>query len=90
MAKVVIRMRIMPKSPEVKLGDIATKIKSLVGEGNWISSEESPIAFGLSALIVTFLLDESKAEELEKIEEKIRAIKEVESVDTIDVRRTFA
>ena len=82
-----VKIKIMPVSPEVDLEKITSKIKSLVEEEGGKNREyiEEPIAFGLKAIIVFFEWPEEK--ELEKIEEKIKTIKNVNSVQVIDMRK---
>lgn len=89
MGNVMIRLKIMPSSPEVSLEEIKNKVKDIINkeEGKREEFGEEPIAFGLKAVIVSFELDESK--ELELIEEGIKAIEEVNSVQVIDMRRAF-
>ena len=51
------------------------------------SFEIQPIAFGLKALIVTFGWSEEK--ELEEVEGKLGKVKNVNSVQIIDIRRAI-
>jgi elongation factor 1-beta len=85
----LIKIKIMPSSPEVNLEDIKTKSREVIekSEGKITGFEEEPIAFGLKAVIVSFELDESK--ELGSIEEDLRKIENVNSVQVIDMRRAF-
>lgn len=91
MANVIITMKIMPESPEEDLAKIEEaakeKIAEFAGEGE-TRTEEEPIAFGLKALKILFVSDESKGstEELEKIVGKIKG---VQSVEVVDVRRAI-
>jgi len=89
MGTVLIKIKLMPSSPETNLEEIKTKAKKVVekGEGKKISFEEEPIAFGLKALIVSFTLDESKP--LEPIENKLEKIEDVNSSQVVDMRRAF-
>ena len=91
MAKAIITIKIMPKSPDVdleKIGLIAEeKIVSFAGEGER-KKEVEPIAFGLKALKITFVTDESKGG-VEPLEKDIETIKGVNSVEVIDVRRAI-
>lgn len=81
----------MPVSPEVDLGAIEKqtieKITSFTGESQ-TRSEQEPIAFGLKALKITFVMDESKGS-TEDLETQISEIEGVNSVEVIDVRRTI-
>jgi elongation factor 1-beta len=84
-----VKIKLMPSSPEVDLEKIKVKAKEKIegGEGKNCSFEEEPIAFGLKAIIAFFALDESK--ELEPIENSLREIEDVNSVELIDLRRAF-
>ena len=89
MARVVVSLRIMPQSPEVNLSDLETKAKKEIVD--FCNSEEfkvevQPIAFGLKALMVLFVMEESIGT-TEKLEQNISQIEGVESVEVTDVRR---
>ena len=88
MAQVIVTMKIMPKNVKV---DITILEKEAVKEiekfgGKIGKSTHEPIAFGLKALIISFFSDESKSN-LDPLEESVSKIKNVESVDIIEVRR---
>lgn len=90
MAQVVVTVKIMPVSPEVNLDQIKdsskTKIEEFGGEVGKI--EEEPIAFGLKAINIIFIVDEAKGG-LDPLEESIKQIEGVNSVETVDVRRAI-
>jgi elongation factor 1-beta len=90
MAKVYIKIKIMPKSPETDLGKIEDQVKKIVFDdgSKWHTSETKPIAFGLNALEFIFMRDESKGD-TEPMEIEFAKIVDVESVDVVDVRRAF-
>ena len=80
----------MPESPEVNLENIADKATKLISEfgGNVHKTDKKPIAFGLIAIELTFIMDESKGS-TDSLEEQINGVKGVNSVEVIDVRRTI-
>ncbi|MDD5133068.1 MAG: elongation factor 1-beta [Candidatus Nanoarchaeia archaeon] len=93
MAKVVITLRIMPESPEVNLEDLEKEAKQII-EG-YCSPDKTefkvsidPIAFGLKALVIIFVMDEKKGA-TDPLEEKIRNVPGVESAEITDVRRAI-
>jgi len=90
MAQVVITLRIMPSGVDVDLGKIAeeatSKIKEFDGEVG--KKEEQPVAFGLKALNLIFVMDESKGS-TEDLENQISEIDGVQSVEVSDVRRAI-
>jgi len=89
MANVVVTLKIMPESPEVDLdkieADAKKEIIDFAGKGE-IKVEQEPVAFGLKALKMIFVMDESKGS-TEKLEDSISDIKEVQSVQVSDMRR---
>lgn len=82
-----IKIKIMPTSPEVNLEKIKEEAKTLIEQkdGKNCKFEEEPIAFGLKAIIAFFAWPEEQ--ELEKLEEALKKIKNVNSVQVIDIRR---
>lgn len=82
-----IKIKIMPTSPEVNLEEIKEEAKTLIEQkdGKNCKFEEEPIAFGLKAIIAFFAWPEEQ--ELEKLEEALKKIKDVNSVQVIDIRR---
>ena len=91
MAQIVATIKIMPESPESDLSSIQNsaedEIKKFAGETQ-IKAEQEPIAFGLKALKIIFVMDEDKGS-TETLEEAIKIIPGVNSVETIDVRRAI-
>ena len=81
MGNVIVFYRILPDSPE-NFETVKKSLSDLKPE----KMEEEPIAFGLKALkFVKFVPDSRGAEE--ELENKVRAIKHVETVETISVTR---
>ncbi len=91
MAKAVITVKIMPESPEVDLAKIEEEAKKIItdfaGKGE-TKTEIEPIAFGLKALNIIFVMDESKGSP-DPVTEDIAKIKGVNSAEIIDVRRAI-
>ena len=90
MADVIITLKIMPESPEVNLGALGSEISKLVADfgGEVGKTEEEPVAFGIKALKIIFVADESKGS-TDSLEEKAAALTGVESVEVTDVRRAL-
>ena len=89
MGTILLRIKLMPSSPDVDLDKIKEQAKSVI-EGNFGKNtrfDEEPIAFGLKAVIVSFDISEDR--EIEPIERKLEAIEEVSSVWVIDMRRAI-
>ncbi|MBL7054236.1 elongation factor 1-beta [Candidatus Woesearchaeota archaeon] len=91
MASVIITLKIMPKSPEVDLNPLEQKAKDIIKEFTGeteFKTEQEPIAFGLKALNIMFVMDESKGS-TEEMENKIKTIEGINSVEVVDVRRAI-
>ena len=91
MANAIITLKIMPISPSADLTKLETqvkdKIKIFCGETQ-TKTEIEPIAFGLNALKIIFVMDESRGS-TEPLEKEIETIKNVNSVTVTDVRRAL-
>jgi elongation factor 1-beta len=92
MAKAVVTIKIMPESPDVDLHKVQIaaehKIDHFCGEKGEKRHEIEPIAFGLKALKITFVMDE-KIGSTDSLEQEIAGLEGVNSVDVIDVRRAI-
>lgn len=91
MAQVVVTLKIMPESPDVDLSLIQNKAEEEIkkfADSTEIKAEQEPIAFGLKALKLLFVMDEDKGS-TEDLEDNIKNIEYVKSVETVDVRRTI-
>ena len=82
-----VKVKLMPESPSTDLAEIEAEAKRIVEESGGTNKEYSiePIAFGLKAVIVFFFYDE--AGDTSEIEEKLSKIKNVQSAQTIDLRK---
>jgi len=90
MATAGIQFKIMPESLEVDLEKLKEKIKTKVESfesGVFNEAKKQPIAFGLNALIVTIALSED--EESDAVENAIKEIQGVSSIELIDYRRAL-
>ena len=89
MGTALLRIKLMPTSPEVNFEEIKEKAQTIVekNKGRNCSFEEEPIAFGLKALIVSFDINEEQ--ELDPVEEGLRNLENINSAQVIDMRRAF-
>ncbi|MBU0471362.1 MAG: elongation factor 1-beta [Nanoarchaeota archaeon] len=89
MANVIATIKIMPTSPEVNLEELEVKVKQKIvefaGEGD-TKTEIEPIAFGLKALKIIFIMDESLGSP-DKLSDEVQTYKGVNSAEITDVRR---
>ncbi len=90
MAQIIITLKIMPESPDIDLKKIekqaTKKIAKFGGEVGKVEIE--PVAFGLKALKLYFVMDEAKGT-TDPLEKDIETIKGVNSVEVTDVRRAI-
>ena len=81
----------MPDSPDADLNkiekEVIKEIKKFAGETE-TKKEIELVAFGLKALKIIFVSDESKSN-LDELENNIKLINHVNSVEVIDVRRAI-
>jgi elongation factor 1-beta len=90
MATAGIQFKIMPENLEVDLEKLKEEVKTKVESfksGVFNEAKEEPIAFGLKALIITIALSED--EESDEVENAIKKIESVSSVELIDYRRAI-
>lgn len=91
MARIIVTFKIMPESPEVDMDALRDQvidvIKQNVGETE-TKVEIEPIAFGLKALKIMYVADESKGSP-DLLEKEIGDIEGVNSVEISDVRRAI-
>jgi elongation factor 1-beta len=92
MAMAVVTLKIMPESPDVDLEKVQEqaieKIDTFTGESGEKRFAIEPIAFGLKALKITFVMNE-KIGSTEPMELDIARIDGVNSVEVVDVRRAI-
>ena len=87
MGEVLTTMKIMPDSPEIDLEAIKETIKTSMPEGAEINEiSEEPIAFGLVAVILSFITDDGEGGS-EPVEEMVKAIDGVASIEITGVGR---
>lgn len=90
MASVFVTIKIMPETTDVDLKVLEGKAKEKIVEfgGDVATVEIEPIAFGLNALLISFIMDEKKGSP-DPLEESISEIEGVASATVTDVRRTI-
>ena len=86
----LLTVKIMPESPETDLQEIRNKAKEVSKEfGADLLDKDviEPVAFGLNALKLMFILDESKGSE--GLTDLLSVIENVNSAEVVDMRRTI-
>jgi len=89
MSIVAVKIKLMPASPETNLENVEKDVGRTLELNNVKNPKFTvePIAFGLKALIVMFGWPEEQ--ELETLEKSLSEIKDVSSVEVIDIRRAI-
>lgn len=87
MSDVAATLKVMPESPEVDLEELKTSIKEAIPEDAELHEiTEEPIAFGLVALNVVFIVEDGEGG-TDPTEQAISALDNVASTEMTDVRR---
>jgi len=89
MAKMLTKIKLMPDSPNTDLNKLEKEALEKIKKNpiDDIKVEKEPIAFGLTALIITIVLDESLSPDL--ITEELTKIRDVNNAEIIDIRRAI-
>ena len=90
MAQVVATIKVMPEGPDTDLEALQAEAEKQIKEfgADIGKAEVEPIAFGLKALNMTFVVDESLGSP-DPLAERIAALDGVNSAETTDVRRAL-
>ncbi len=91
MANAIVTMRIMPEGVEVDLSKIQDQVDAMIdafGGKKEKRFEIKPIAFGLKALEVVFMMNEDLGDP-EQLEQDITTIDGVQSCETVGVSRAL-
>ena len=88
MGLLLIILKLMPTSIETNLKNIEEHAREIAGKFNYtiIGFDQEPIAFGLTALIMKLSIDET-TQDLDAMQEALRNIIGMASVEIIDMRR---
>jgi elongation factor 1-beta len=87
MARLVVRIRILPAEAESNLENVVESIKKSLPTGMEMkSSLTEPIAFGLKAILGDFLLDDAEGQ-MDKLEESIKSIEGVGQLEVTNISR---
>lgn len=87
MGEVVATLKVMPESPEVDLEQLKGTIQAAMPEDSELHKiEEEPVAFGLVALNVIFIVQDGEGG-TEPTEEACAKLADVASVEITDTRR---
>ena len=90
MASVIITFKVVLEAPETEPDEVKGKVASAIEEygGDIGSVDVEEVAFGIKALKIVFIMDEKKGS-TDKLEETIKELEGVSSLEVIDVRRAI-
>jgi elongation factor 1-beta len=92
MAVVVITLKIMPENPGIDMVELEKKAKEKIieftNDDGEMKVEIEPVAFGLNALKIIFVMEESLGSP-DPLAENIENFDEVTSAEIVDVRRAL-
>ena len=87
MSEVLATMKIMPESPEVDLDALKKTIEeNLPEDAQFQNITEEPIAFGLVALILNFIIEDGEGG-TESTEEFVSSLEDVASIEITGIGR---
>lgn len=87
MARLVVRIRILPADAESNLDNVVESIKKSMPKGIEMKGHMmEPIAFGLKAIVGDFLLDDAEGQ-MDKLEESIKIVEGVGEIEVTNISR---
>ena len=87
MARLVVRIRILPAEAESDLKNVIESLSKSMPQGMEMkSSLLEPIAFGLKAIVGDFLLDDAEGQ-MDKLEESIKSVEGVGEIEVTNISR---
>ncbi|MDD5178348.1 MAG: elongation factor 1-beta [Candidatus Nanoarchaeia archaeon] len=90
MAEVIVKLKCVLADPDVDLDEAREKIEKNIKKLKFkiLGIETEDVAFGIKAIIVRFAMDE-KIGNYDSLEEDLKDLDEVSSVETLQVSRAF-
>lgn len=90
MTKIVVRVKILPEDPSLKPEELIARVKESVKDTGEVKAYKvEPIAFGLNALIVDFLIQDAEGG-TDPLEDRLGKIQGLSSIEVIGVSRASA
>ncbi len=90
MARLIVRIKILPESIDTDLDSLKSRIEGLLPHGMTIKAHKiEPIAFGLNALLVDFAMNDEEGQ-MDRLEEKLKEIEGVSEIQIVNLSRESA
>ena len=90
MARLIVRIKILPKDIDTDLDKLADTIKDRLPDGMILKGyAKEPIAFGLNALVIDFGMDDKEGQ-MDRLEDMLRATDGVSEIQVINLSRESA
>jgi elongation factor 1-beta len=87
MARLVARIKVLPTDVDINFDAIVSKMKESMPEGMELkNTAKEPIAFGLNALILDFMLDDSEGQ-MEMLENMVKQTEGVSEIEVMNISR---
>ncbi len=87
MSSIIVKLKILPKNPEIKINDLVKSIKEKLPQNMYVKKEEEePIAFGIIASILIIQIEEKEGS-MDVLEESVRSSPLVSQIDIIGISR---
>lgn len=89
MGRLVVTIKILPDDPNINMDELVGKVEEIIKsyKGELGKHETEPIAFGLKALYLYFLIDEQG--DTESIIKEVSNLDGIDSAEIIDIRKEF-
>ena len=90
MARLVARIKVLPTDIDVNFDTMVNNLKSSLPDGMSVkNSVKEPIAFGLNALVVDFLLDDKEGQ-MDMLENTVKKTEGVSEIEVVNISRQSA
>ncbi|MCD6575722.1 MAG: elongation factor 1-beta [Nanoarchaeota archaeon] len=87
MADVVVTIKVLPNSPEINIDELGAKVEEVIKKfGRIYKKSVQPIAFGINALVISFIMPEGEGG-TEPVEAEVKKIDGTGDVQVTDVTR---
>jgi elongation factor 1-beta len=87
MARLVVRIRILPAEPRSDLDEVVRLLKTEIPVGIYLKAHaKEPIAFGLQAIVGDFLIEDEEGQ-MDRLEDSIKNTRGVGQIEVMNISR---